>query len=234
VEDSTVSLQESYRQALERLLTERYSCRAFRPEPVPRATIEAILTLAQRTASWSNCQPWQVVVASGAAVERFRHALYDYAAGEPAPTPDFAFPRAYNATYMARRRVCGFQLYEAVGVKRGDKAGYTRQGLENFRLFGAAHVALLLTDADMGTYGAVDCGIYLGTFLLAAQAHGVAAVAQASLAMYAPFVRAHFNLPDHLRLVCGVSFGYAETGHPINGYRTHRADLSEAVTWVEG
>ncbi|MCH1998704.1 nitroreductase family protein, partial [Achromobacter xylosoxidans] len=37
--------------ALEDWLRARHSCRAFLPEPVPRATIERILTLAQRTAS---------------------------------------------------------------------------------------------------------------------------------------------------------------------------------------
>ena len=56
---------------LEELLDERYSCRAYRPEPVPRPTIDRILTAAQRTASWCNSQPWQVVIASGEAKEKF-------------------------------------------------------------------------------------------------------------------------------------------------------------------
>ena len=47
----------------------------FLPEPVPRAVIERILALAQRTASWCNCQPWQVAVTEGAATERLRQAL---------------------------------------------------------------------------------------------------------------------------------------------------------------
>ena len=51
---------------LEELLNERFSCRAFLPKPVARATIERVLRVAQRTASWCNSQPWQVVIASGA------------------------------------------------------------------------------------------------------------------------------------------------------------------------
>ena len=39
------------------LLHSRYSCRAFVPDPLPRATIERILAAAQRTASWCNAQP---------------------------------------------------------------------------------------------------------------------------------------------------------------------------------
>ena len=65
---------------LEELLHERYSVRAFRPDPVPRATIEHILAVAQRTASWCNSQPWQVVIASGEAKERFRKSIYAAAA----------------------------------------------------------------------------------------------------------------------------------------------------------
>ena len=75
-------------QPLETWLRERHSCRAFLPEPVPRAVIERILALAQRTASWCNCQPWQVAVTEGAATERLRQALLARAE-EPGFTPDF-------------------------------------------------------------------------------------------------------------------------------------------------
>ncbi|WP_083579381.1 nitroreductase family protein [Tardibacter chloracetimidivorans] len=88
-------------QALSRLLAERFSCRAFRPEPVPRATIEAMLELAQMTPSWCNSQPWEVIVTDGAATDRLRTALFDHAskADYPADTgyePDVEFPQAYR------------------------------------------------------------------------------------------------------------------------------------------
>ena len=89
--------------ALEDWLRTRHSCRAFLPEPVPRATIERILTLAQRTASWCNCQPWQVTVASGDGARRLSRALVERA-GQSGFTPDFPFPREYQGDYLARRR----------------------------------------------------------------------------------------------------------------------------------
>jgi nitroreductase len=125
---------------LETLLAERYSCRAFRPDPVPRPTIERILKAAQRTASWCNSQPWQVIVASGAAARRFSDAIYQAASAETsahAAGPDFAFPREYKGVYLERRRESGFQLYNSLGIARGDKEGYRRQTLQNFKLFGA-------------------------------------------------------------------------------------------------
>jgi nitroreductase len=214
------------------LLRRRFSCRAFRPDPVPRQTIERILELAQHTASWNNVQPWNVIVTEGEATERFRRELLPYLADSPRPSPDIAFPREYREPYLARRRECGFALYAAVGIARGDKAAYARQTRENFLLFGAPHLALISTDEALGTYGALDCGAYVSNFMLAAQAFGVATIAQAALASHSAFMRAHFALPPELRVVCGISFGYADTTHKANSYRTTRLDPRETVRFL--
>jgi nitroreductase len=218
---------------LEQLLAERYSCRAFKPKAVPRATIERILRAAQRTASWCNSQPWQVVIASGEARERFRKEIYAKAgSGEP-DDGDFPFPREYRGVYLARRRESGFQLYNTLGIARGDKMAYARQALENFNFFGAPHVAIIHTDEALGVYGAIDCGAYVGNFMLAAQALGLGAIAQAALAHQSGLIRRHFGLGDDRRVVCGISFGFPDRDHRINGYRTSRATVSEAATFVD-
>jgi nitroreductase len=218
---------------IEHLLRQRHSCRGFRPDRVPRPVIARILAIAQRTASWCNAQPWQVVVASGAATERFRAACWRHAATDAPAAPDFPFPREYRGVYLARRRECGWQLYDSVGVARGDRAAANRQRLENYRLFGAPHVAIVTTDEALGVYGAIDCGAYVASFLLAAEALGVAVIPQAALAAYPDLVRAHFGLGPDRRVVCGLSFGYEDTEHPANAYRTSRAPLDEAVTWLD-
>lgn len=218
--------------SLTRLLAERHSCRGFRPDPVPRATLERILELAQRTASWCNAQPWKLVITSGAATARFSEAILRHAR-EAAPAPDFAWPREYRGEYLARRRECGFQLYEAAGVARGDRAAGERQRLENYRLFGAPHCAIVTTDEALGVYGAIDCGAYIGNFMLAAHAFGVASIAQAALGAYPDFIRAHFGLGEDRRVVCGISFGFEDASHRANGFRTSRVRAGEAVTWVE-
>ncbi|CAB3846597.1 nitroreductase [Achromobacter piechaudii] len=223
--------------ALHALLLARHSCRAFLPKPVPRAVIERILTLAQRTASWCNCQPWRVSITEGAGTDCLRDALRaraEQAGQAPGFAPDFPFPREYRNEYLARRRESGFQLYGAVGVARGDRDAYRRQEMRNFQLFDAPHVAVITTDEALGEYGAMDCGGYVANFLLAAQANGVATVAQASLAMYPEVLRDVLGMGPDRRVVCGISFGYADTSHPANSYRTRRADLSETVNWVTG
>jgi nitroreductase len=215
------------------LLAQRWSCRAFQSREVNRPTIERILALAQRTASWCNAQPWQVIVTSGTGTARFREAMSGHAmAGEP-PRPDFPFPREYPGVYRDRRRACGLQLYDSVGIAHGDRQASTRQALENFRFFGAPHVAIVTTPDALGIYGTIDCGAYVSNFALAAQSLGVASIAQAALASYPDVVRRHFGLAEERRVVCGISFGYADGEHPINRFRTDRAAPEDVVTWVE-
>jgi nitroreductase len=219
---------------LERLLRERWSCRAFEDRAVPDATIERLLQLAQRSASWSNLQPWQVIVTRGAGTERFRAAMRAHAESEGARTDsDFPRPKSYEGVYQERRRECGWQLYEAVEVTRGDRAASAREALRNFDLFDAPHAAIITTAASQGVYGAVDCGLYVGTFLLAAQSLGLGAVAQAALARWGPFVRDYFSLPEDRLVLVGISFGYPDLAHPVNGYRTSRADLDTVVQWCD-
>ncbi len=218
-------------QTLERLLADRYSCRGFLAEPVADAVIERILAMAQRAPSWCNAQPWQVIVTRGEATEKFRAALYAHVANTPA-APDIAFPREYRGAYLERRRACGFALYDAVGVKRGDRAASAVQMLENYRFFGAPHVAIITTDEALGTYGAIDCGAYVSTFLLAAQSLGVASIPQAALASHSKFVRDYFAIGEDRLVVCGVSFGYQDRAHKANSFRTGRAPLEQAVRWV--
>jgi nitroreductase len=217
---------------LERLLSTRHSCRGFLRDPVDDDLIARILSISQRTPSWCNAQPWQVIITKGAATERFRTALCDYVTKNP-PAPDMAFPREYRGAYLERRRACGFRLYEAVGVARGDREAYAKQGLENYKLFGAPHVAIITSDEALGTYGAVDCGAYVNNFLLAAESLGVAAIPQAALASHSKFVREHFGLGDDRLVVCGISFGYEDRASRANSFRTNRVSLDEVVTWVE-
>jgi nitroreductase len=217
---------------LDQLLTRRHSCRAFRPDPVPRGLLERALAAAGRSASWCNAQPWQVHIASGEPLERLREALLARArTGAPAAS-DLDRPLEYTGVYRDRRRECGWALYEAVGVAKGDREGSAAQGLENFRLFGAPHLAVVTSPQALGTYGVMDCGAWVANFMLAATALGLGTIAQAAVASWPDILRAHLPLPADRHVVCGISIGFADAAHPANAFRTTRAPLGELVTWV--
>lgn len=194
--------------------------------------IRSIVDVARGAASWCNTQPWDLVVTSDDATEGFRNALMEQVRQHPEPDSDFPFPLEYKGIYLDRRRKSGFQLYEALGIGRGDKEQRAAQSFENFRLFGAPHVAILTVPEELGTYGAVDAGGLICSFLLSAQAHGVATTPQAALAMQSKFIRGYFGMPYDRRMVCGISFGYADPAHPANGYRTERAGVDDILRIV--
>jgi nitroreductase len=224
-------------ETLDHLLKERHSCRAFLPQAVPLSVQQDIFRTAQRTGSWCNSQAWQVTVASGAAVEKFREAMVQAAqSGQELGKgggSDFPFPAEYKGVYLERRRDCGFGLYNAVGVPRGDKAGYAKQTLENFRLFGAPHVAILTSEPGLGVYGAVDVGGYVQVLMLAMQAHGVGSIAQAALASHSALAKSLLGIPADRLMVCAISFGFEDKNHIANSYRLGRADIADVVTWVD-
>lgn len=215
---------------LARILDERWTCRQFLTDQVPRDTVEQLLRMAQRTPSWCNTQPWQVIVTDGDATDRFRKELLTHIQGAPT-SPDIAFPAEYTGVYRQRRRECGMQLYDSIGIAKGEHEKTMRQMMRNFELFDAPHVAIITTEDDLGIYGAVDCGLYINTFLLAAHSLGLATAPQAALASYSPFLHDYFGIPGHRRVVAGISFGYADLDHPINSFRTTREDPELVVTW---
>jgi nitroreductase len=213
------------------ILQARYSCRAFLTAPVPDDVITQIITTARHVPSWCNAQPWQVSITKGDATERFRTAMMTAAStGTPAQT-DLEWPKGYSGVYNDRRRTCGFQLYEAVGIEKSDRAGRTAQMLRNYALFDAPHVAIISAPAELGPYGAMDCGGFVTAFTLAATALGVATIAQAAIAAYAPVVRDQLDIQDDRLILCAISFGYADPDDPINRFRTERAAPSDIIDW---
>lgn len=210
------------------LLAARHSCRGFQDKEVPEQIINQIVTAAGRAPSWCNAQPWQVVVTRGAETDRLRDALTS-AVGTRPEEPDVPGPAGYTGAHGERRRSCGWQLYEAVGVEKGDRVGSAKQAMENFALFGAPHTAVLTSGRELGAYGALDSGGFLMAFCLAAQALGVATVPQAAVAFHSPVVREVLNIPEDRLILCAITFGYEDADHPANSFRTDRAALPEIM-----
>ena len=53
----------------------RHSMRVFKPDPVPRADIEWIISTASRAASNGNLQPWKLYITQGKARQRLSAAI---------------------------------------------------------------------------------------------------------------------------------------------------------------
>ena len=153
------------------------------------------------------------------------------AAKQGLQAPEIPFPESYSGKYKHRRSTCGWQLYEAVGVTKGDRAASRQQMLENYRFFNAPQVAILTIPKELGAYAALDAGAFITAFTLAAQALGIATIAQAAIAGMAPILREKLQIEADRDILCAVSFGYEDKHHPANAFRTKRAGVHEVLRW---
>lgn len=209
------------------LLADRFSCRGFTDAQVPQDTLRDVFAKAQLTPSWCNTQPWRLRVTSGDATTR----LVDVMAADPRFGSDLDFPPGYDGVYAERRREVGWQLYEAVGVTRGDREASGREMLRNFSFFGAPHAVIVPVPESLGVYAAVDAGLWVQSFLLSAAEAGLATCSQAAIAGKADAVREFFGYGEDERILCGIALGYADPEHAANGFRAHRVPVEEAVTF---
>ena len=216
---------------LDQLMNRRFSCRGFLKKEVDQKFIYQIIETAQKVPSWCNSQPWQVILLRHDTRELLSEKLVG-SANQTYETPDIDFPERYSGVYKTRRSVCGWQLYNAVGVQKGDREGASRQMAKNYEFFGAPHVAIITTPKELGAYGVLDCGAFITAFTLAAAALGVSSIPQAAIAGRATIVREVLNIHEDRDVLCAISFGFADTDHPANNFRTQRANLDEFVEWV--
>ncbi len=218
---------------LERVWTERRSIRAFRPEPIPRETLDRIFAAAQRAPSWCNVQPWRVVVTEPPATGALAKALLDGARGG-LPHPEIAFPLEYPSPYKEERIKCGAALYTAMGIARDDKAGRYDAWLRNYALFDAPHVAVVSCDRRLGPYPFVDVGVWLGYVLSAAAILGVDTCPMASIAAYPEVLRARLPIGETETILFGLVLGHADEAAPANATRTTRQPPATNVTFISG
>lgn len=216
-------------------LATRRSVRGFKPDPVPRATLEHILAIAARAPSGSNIQPWRVRVTIGEEKARLSAALRAaHDAGAKVERDYHYYPRVWREPYLSRRRKLGWDLYTLCGIAKGDHAAGHEQRARNFDFFGAPIGLMFSIDRDMELGSWLDFGMFLQSVMLAARGHGLHTCAQAAFCDHHDVVRAHLGIPDDQAVVCGMSLGYIDEAEPANRLVTVREPLERYVTFGPG
>lgn len=209
-------------------LRQRRSCRAFRPDPVPQATIEAILETARWAPSGGNLQPWRVIAVAGEerdeVVKLAGEALFS---GESEEGDRPVYPPSLWEPYRTRRYANAESLYTALGIPREDKAARYRWVAENFRFFGAPVGLFFVIDRRMGHGQWAHLGMFMLAVCLAAEAHGLGTCFQEAWARVRRTLHGHFGLAEEELLYCGLALGLPDTSHPSSAMVRERAALSE-------
>ena len=226
----------SMREALsaeEALLTRR-SVRAFLPAPVARATVEELLTLASRSPSGSNIQPWKVRVIAGEPRERLSRAILDALDrdGYEGHKREWNYyPVNWREPFLARRRKIGWDLYGLMGIRKGDFEATERQRRRNYEFFGAPVGMIFTLDEDLEMGSWLDLGIFISSLMIAARGRGLDTCPQAAFADFHAVIRGELGIPQNEIIVCGLALGYADSDAPENRLVTERAAASEFASF---
>jgi nitroreductase len=229
------------RTEVEAAITSRMSVRAFTQQSVARSDIEAILDVASRAPSGTNCQPWRVYVLQG----RSRDGLVDKACAahnamraNPALAAEYVeeydyYPTQWTSPYIDRRRENGWGLYGLLGIGKGDKDKMHLQHQRNFKFFDAPVGLMFTVDRIMGRGSLVDYGGFMQNIMVAARGRGLDTCPQAAWNGFNKIVLEHIGAGPDEMLVCGMSLGYADKAEVVNTFHTPRVPVADFTHWLD-
>ena len=212
-------------------LQRRTSIREFKPDPVPAALVRELLELASRAPSGGNLQPWKVIAVAGeerAAVTALAARVLGSGTDEVGDRP--VYPPALFEPYRTRRYKLGEDMYALLGIGREDKAGRLTRFARNYEFFGAPVGLFFVIDERMGHGQWAHLGMFMQSLALAAVERGLGTCMQEAWAAVRASLKAHFALPEHDFVYCGMALGYADESAPVNQLRADRAPVDAFAT----
>ncbi len=222
---------------IDEAIRSRRSIRAFKPTPVARDDIEAILDVASRAPSGSNTQPWKVYVLTGDVRQRLSQRILDtYLDPDQAKdhTEEYAYyPRQWVSPYVDRRRKIGWELYALLGLTRENKAGMQAQHGRNYVFFDAPVGLIFTIDRVMEQGSWLDYGMFLQNVMVAARARGLDTCPQAAFTQFHRVISDVLQIPASEQVVCGMALGFADHERIENSLETERAPVSEFARFLD-
>lgn len=214
----------------------RKTIRAFKPDPVSRATVEAILTLAARAPSGGNLQPWKVYALLGEARDELvRRVAKVRETKMMGGKPEYdIYPPELPEPYKSRRFRIGEAMYATMGIPRDDKAARLEFFSGNWEFFGAPVGLVITMDRIMQQGQWADLGMFLENVMLLAREHGLHTCPQEAWALFHTTIRDYLEVPQNEMIFCGMGIGYADDAAAVNGLESERAPLAEWAVVREG
>ena len=223
--------------AVDAAITTRRSLRAFLPTAVPRASIEAILSVAARSPSGTNTQPWKVYVLTGEAktgLSRKIQAAFNDPAERDKHTEEYAYyPTEWKSPFIDRRRKVGWDLYGLLDIAKTDKARMHAQHGRNYDFFGAPVGLMFTIDRVMRQGSWLDYGMFLQSVMVAARGRGLDTCPQAAFMQFHRIISEHIGAPAEEQVVCGMSLGFADPNAVENTLVTEREPVASFARFLE-
>ena len=127
-------------------ITTRRSVRYYSSKPVEKDIIEDILKVASRAPSGTNIQPWNVHVLMGEPLKQFTDKAVEIFFDDNLVKKNerVHYMEKFREPYLARRRKVGWDLYNLLGIKKGDYEKTKNFHSQNFKFF-SAPVGMIFT-----------------------------------------------------------------------------------------
>ena len=216
---------------LVKVIKERRSTRAYKPDPIPKERIEDILRLTIHAPSAINLQPWEFIVVTGEEKERLtRRLIKAYQEKQIACSPGNVkpLPKTYGKR-GAKTLALMKPFFEEMGIADIDQ--FINEG--SCRFYGAPVAILFCLDDSFPKARMVDVGLALGYFALTAHEFGLGTCPIGLINAYEDEIKDLLNIPENKNVVIGLALGYPDWNVPINRFKSPRDDLEKFVRWIE-
>ena len=210
---------------LEKVINERHSTRAFLDKPVPRETIEKLLTLSTKAPSAINLQPWEFTVVMGVERKRLSKVLVKSMRERNISCGPGAVSRL-SEHFMDRQR----KLMDSIlphlekGISFQD---FINEGSCNF--YGAPAAIIVTIDQVFSNARLVDLGIAIGYMVLTAHNMGLGTCPIGLISAFADEIKEMLNIADEKDVVMGIGVGYPDPDSPINQAISDRVPIHEVA-----
>ena len=155
---------------LKETVRNRRTIRCFFQDPVPGETIRDLISDALWVPSWKNSQPWEILVATGEILERFKKENREALLSGKTSIPDIPIPKDLPNRFQKRYTDLNEQVYDALEINRQNTKGRVQYYAQMYALFDAPAMILILLDKRLSIeYAMLDVGIFVQTFCLLAQ-----------------------------------------------------------------
>ena len=221
-------------QTFEEVVGGRKSIRGYLDKPVPRDLIQEVLSLAMRSPTSMNTQPWHFHVITGEPLDKIRKGNTErILAGEP-DSREFRRGEPFAGVHRERQIEVAKQLFVEMGIERDDKEARQDWVLRGFRQFDAPVCVIVTYDRELASSDdtAFDCGAATTTMVNAAWSRGLGCVINSQGIMQSPVVREHAGIPDNQVIMKAVAMGWPDPDFPANKVYTNRKDMDEAARFV--
>ena len=216
------------------VLLGRRSVRGYKPDPVPKALIEEILTLAMRSPSSMNTQPWNFTVISGEPLDLIRAGNTERNVAGVPHSREFRIGEAFAGQHRDRQVGVAKQLFAAMGIEREDKEKRMDWVLRGFRQFDAPVCVIITYDRVLADSDdtAFDCGAVTTALVNAAWSRGLGAVINSQGIMQSPVVREHAHIAEDQVIMKAVALGWPDDSFPANAVVSERRSVAEATSFL--